>query len=396
MTTFDAAGLRKWARSSLDRVLMPYVDRAADATTARLTHAGAVPLTDDVVSGAAILRDFNHLLHELRTVELSRMPGNVQTLLSAGCAGLWYFDWIRDAYGPVERHIGLEYYSPRPDELPAGVEWIVNTVGDMSGVPDDTADLVFSGQNVEHLWPEEIVGFLAESARVLRPGGTLVVDSPNRLVTSRLGWTHPEHTIEFSPSEAVELLTTAGFDVQVCRGVWQCADDADGLPEPLDASFDLHAIIRRSVRAAADPDHSFVWWIEATVGSVPVDRDAVRTFVDACFERHWHDRIHRHARRPDGSIPVSVSVDGHGYRTAGFPLAPGRWELTGPADGATATLERADGTPIAGVETRHADGTVATVHAVDATIFDARIVVQRRGALGGSVDIALPRLHRLE
>jgi SAM-dependent methyltransferase len=325
------------------------------------------------------------------------MPRGVHTMLSAGCAGLWYFEWIRDAYGPVERHIGLEYYSPRPDGLPDGVEWIVNTVGDMSDVPDDTADLVFSGQNIEHLWPEEIVGFLAESARVLRPGGTLVVDSPNRLVTSRLGWTHPEHTIELSPTEAVELLRIAGFDVQVCRGVWQCADTPDDGIESLDASFDMHALIRRSVRAADDADHSFVWWIEATAGAAPVDRAAVRAFVDALFDRHWHDRVHRHARRPDGSIPPTVRVDSHGYRTAGFPLSPGQWTLSGSGDGTTATLERADGTPILpGSTTTIADGTMVATYDIDATIFDARIVVQRRGVPGTAGEVALPRVARVE
>ncbi len=41
-----------------------------------------------------------------------------------------------------------------------------------------TADLVVSSQVVEHLWDQD--AFVAECARVLRPGGSLVVTTPNR------------------------------------------------------------------------------------------------------------------------------------------------------------------------------------------------------------------------
>ncbi|WP_210332908.1 class I SAM-dependent methyltransferase, partial [Methylosinus sp. H3A] len=60
---------------------------------------------------------------------------------------------------------------PRPETLPANVTWIVNTAGNMESVGSSSCDIVFSGQNIEHLWPGEILGFLAEAARVLKPGG---------------------------------------------------------------------------------------------------------------------------------------------------------------------------------------------------------------------------------
>jgi len=72
----------------------------------------------------------------------------------------------------------------------------------MSGVRDRTCDLVFLGQNLEHLWPEEVAGFLAEAARVTKLGGHLVVDSPNRLLPKPLNWSHPEHTVELATDEA--------------------------------------------------------------------------------------------------------------------------------------------------------------------------------------------------
>ena len=125
------------------------------------------------------------------TAFLRTMPPNARRLLSAGCAGRWYFDWVAQSYGPVEEHLGIEYYVEAPPDLPANVTWIRNTVGDMSAVADQSCDLVFSGQNLEHLWPEEVAGFLLEAARTLRPGGHLVMDSPNRDPTAPLVWSHP-------------------------------------------------------------------------------------------------------------------------------------------------------------------------------------------------------------
>ena len=140
----------------------------------------------------------NLLLHQSRGAFLRAMPPGAQRLLSAGCAGLWYFEWIEQTYGRVPEHLGIEYYSPRPEGLPDNVTWIANTASDMSDVPDASCDLVFSGQNLEHLWPEEVAGFVLEAARVLKPGGHLVMDSPNRHVTRLLNWSHSEHTIELT------------------------------------------------------------------------------------------------------------------------------------------------------------------------------------------------------
>lgn len=86
-------------------------------------------------------------------------------------------------------------------------------------LPDDCADLLVSMQVIEHLW--DLPRFLREARRVLRPGGTIVVATPNRPVFSpglERGQkpANPFHVEEFDAEQVAGLLRAAGFaDVEV-------------------------------------------------------------------------------------------------------------------------------------------------------------------------------------
>ena len=92
--------------------------------------------------------DFNIMLHDERTRCLRSLPKFSGTVLSAGCAGTWYFNWFEDCTGHSGKHIGIELYSQKPADLPANVEWTANSVGDMCDVESSSVDVVFSGQNI--------------------------------------------------------------------------------------------------------------------------------------------------------------------------------------------------------------------------------------------------------
>lgn len=249
---------------------------------------------------ASPVPDINELLHHSRGAYLREMPPGAQSLLSAGCAGLWYFDWIEKTYGPVREHLGIEYYSPKPPGLPANVTWIVNTVMDMSSVEDARCDLVFSGENLEHLWPEEVIGFYLEAARVLKTGGHLVVDSPNRDLTAPLNWSHPEHTIELTAAEAVRIATLAGFDVTAQRGIWLCRDRRSGEVLPFDPSVAVPGwtVTERLIAARDRPEDSFIWWVEAKRSDRKPDVEGVNAFMSDLFRRHWPERTQRFLSSP--------------------------------------------------------------------------------------------------
>lgn len=82
------------------------------------------------------------------------------------------------------------------------------TRGDLQRLPfaGGAFEIVSSLQTVEHLHDQP--GFLAECARVLRPAGTLLLSTPNRLTFSpgRDAPRNPFHTRELSAAELTELL----------------------------------------------------------------------------------------------------------------------------------------------------------------------------------------------
>ena len=90
-------------------------------------------------------------------------------------------------------------------------------------LPDASVDVVVNFQVIEHLWDQP--QFVAECARVLRPGGLLLMSTPNRITFSpgRDTPINPFHTRELNAAELAELLTDGGFEMRV---------DERGVPRP--------------------------------------------------------------------------------------------------------------------------------------------------------------------
>ncbi len=323
------------ARKLVDRSLAPHLAEHADEIERRVAR--------HVEGGAAldpVLTDFNVRLHELRSIELRRLPIDGGVLLSAGCAGGWYFDWLEACAGPFERHIGVELYAPEPPELPANVTWIAETASAMPGVADDSVDVVFSGQNIEHLWIDDMVGFLTEASRVCRSGGWLVIDSPNRVSVEAMGWTHPEHTIELAASEATYLLALAGFAPRVVRGLWTCRDPRTGDWLPLFGELgDVREVLERTA-GVRDVDDAHLWWIEAQKTGEPAPVADLRSAVDELFAQHWNRRVNRAATSRS-------ATSGLVYRTQPFPLFTGETTIRASDERLGVRVVDADGVELA-------------------------------------------------
>ncbi len=97
--------------------------------------------------------------------------------------------------------------------------------------PDETFDAVISSHVIEHL--HDPVGFVRECRRVLKPGGQLVLATPNAQSFGRAmfgpSWfalDPPRHLLIFSEASLLATARKAGFDVYVTR---HNARDADSV-----------------------------------------------------------------------------------------------------------------------------------------------------------------------
>ncbi len=116
--------------------------------------------------------------------------------------------YAQRVYGTRRRRFSLM----QPGHLPVG---------------DDAADVVTMIELIEHLTPEENRQLLAETMRILHPGGRLILTTPNygalwpllELLVNRLGDVRYEdqHISRFRRQSVRELVQSAGFHVQAAE-----------------------------------------------------------------------------------------------------------------------------------------------------------------------------------
>jgi SAM-dependent methyltransferase len=140
-------------------------------------------------------------------------------VLEAGCGEGYGADLIADV---ARRVIGLDYDESAVAHVRARYPRVQMHHGNLAELPlgDCTVDVVVNFQVIEHLWDQG--QFAAECLRVLRPGGVLLMSTPNRITFSpgRDTPINPFHTRELNAAELTELLSVAGFFVESMLGVF--------------------------------------------------------------------------------------------------------------------------------------------------------------------------------
>ena len=108
--------------------------------------------------------------------------------------------------------------TPTPKGL---VRYEYRSMADLSFADDESVDLIYSGQSIEHVTPDDARKVVQEASRILRSGGHFALDTPNAPVC-RLhspGFIDPDHKHEYTLGELVELLEEGGFDVVERKGL---------------------------------------------------------------------------------------------------------------------------------------------------------------------------------
>jgi SAM-dependent methyltransferase len=174
----------------------------------------------------------------------SRCAG--RDVLEAGCGEGYGADLIADV---ARRVIGLDYDESAVAHVRARYPRVEMLHGNLASLPlaDGAVDVVVNFQVIEHLWDQG--QFVAECLRVLRPGGLLLMSTPNRITFSpgRDTPINPFHTRELNAAELTELLTSAGFRIEGVYGVFHGSRLAE-----LDAHHGGSIIDAQIARALAD------------------------------------------------------------------------------------------------------------------------------------------------
>lgn len=140
-------------------------------------------------------------------------------VLEAGCGEGYGADLIADV---ADRVIAVDYDEATVAHVRARYPRVDVHHANLADLPlpGSAVDVVVNFQVIEHLWDQR--QFIRECHRVLRPGGALLVSTPNRITFSpgRDTPLNPFHTRELDAAELTELLTGNGFTVESMLGVF--------------------------------------------------------------------------------------------------------------------------------------------------------------------------------
>lgn len=216
----------------------------------RDTGDDSLPLTGERTIPGLAEENYWFRRHEVVYARLAdRCRG--RDVLEAGCGEGYGADLIA---GVARRVIALDYDEATVAHVRARYPRVEVRHGNLAALPlpDASVDVVVNFQVIEHLWDQP--QFVRECFRVLRPGGELLMSTPNRITFSPGLDTplNPFHTRELNAAELAELLTGEGFAVDRVYGVFH----GPGLRE-LDARHGgsiIEAQVARAVAGAPWPD----------------------------------------------------------------------------------------------------------------------------------------------
>jgi len=214
--------------------------------------------------------------HEIAYLELARLCAG-KIVLEAGCGEGYGAELLSRG---ATRVVALDYDAFTAAHVARRYPRLHVVRGNLAALPLATAsvEVVVNLQVIEHLWDQ--AGFLRECARVLRPGGTLLVSTPNRITFSpgRDTPLNPFHTRELAADELDELLVECGFTVDSMRGLHH-GDRLRALDAAHGGSF-IDAQLNRSLAGQPWPEQ-----LRADVASITAeDFQITAADVDASLD----------------------------------------------------------------------------------------------------------------
>ncbi|MBN2134186.1 MAG: DUF4214 domain-containing protein [Acidobacteria bacterium] len=127
---------------------------------------------------------------------------------------------------PDERFEPVKDPTEGNDVIIAGqtvIKYYYQSMADLSNFPDNSFDLVWCGESIEHITKQETEKMLSDIQRILKDGGHFCFDTPNRAITElqvgKKHFIHPEHKYEYRYDEMKDILKKLGMKIAKTQGI---------------------------------------------------------------------------------------------------------------------------------------------------------------------------------
>jgi len=134
------------------------------------------------------------------------------SVVDAGCGQCGFINHIRCA-----KKIAVDINPDAKKFAKAGVEVVIGDSADMKAVMDNSVDIVFISNFLEHLTRKGIMDTFREVLRILRPRGRLLILQPNIRYCMRDYWMFFDHVTPLDDRGVSEALGATGFEVTECK-----------------------------------------------------------------------------------------------------------------------------------------------------------------------------------
>jgi len=167
------------------------------------------------------------------------------TVLDLGCG---YGEFINNV--TAKHRYGMDLNPASAAKLAKDVRFLEQDCSALWNLPDDTLDIVFTSNFLEHLGDKDAVKrTLKQAHRCLRPGGLLIAMGPNIRYLPGSYWDFFDHHVILTERSLAEALSISGFTVERLTGRF--------LPYTMVGSFRYPLLLLRLYLCLP-----FLWWIK--------------------------------------------------------------------------------------------------------------------------------------
>jgi SAM-dependent methyltransferase len=141
---------------------------------------------------------------------LQKLVPREATVLDLACG---YGEFINNI--EAKRKIAVDLNPDAPKHLNAGIEFYRQPATDLSPIADDSVDVAFTSNFLEHLRDKtELDAVFREIRRCLKPGGRFIILGPNIHYAYAEYWDYYDHYLPLSHLSLAEGLTISDFAIE--------------------------------------------------------------------------------------------------------------------------------------------------------------------------------------